>query len=86
VADILLGFMTCAWLFTLGIGGYIHWRYNYQPWKIMRKDLVALAEREIAHYAELKQDIGLRKTMQLDDVSVARAEAREAMRNALRGN
>lgn len=52
----------------------------------MRKDLVALAEREIAHYAELKQDIGLRKTMQLDDVSVARAEAREAMRNALRGN
>ena len=43
--DILLGMVIAAWPLTLGIVAYTIWRYVYSPWKIMRRDIAALAQQ-----------------------------------------
>lgn len=38
-----LGFMTCAWLATVGGVGYVIYRYVWAPWQVLRKDITGLA-------------------------------------------
>ena len=42
MTEVLLGFMVAAWIFTVGAGSYIVWRYVFKPWQVVRKDISAL--------------------------------------------
>ena len=39
-----LGFMSGIWGLTAIMVAYVLWRYAFQPWVIMRKDILALVE------------------------------------------
>ena len=39
-----LGFMSGIWGLTAIMVGYVLWRYSFQPWIVMRKDILALVE------------------------------------------
>lgn len=76
IQGILLGFMTAAWVFTVGGIAYATWRYVYIPWKVLRIDVKALLERHESDMAQIKAELGLRKALALSDEEQARAEAR----------
>lgn len=67
--SILLGFMTCAWFGTIGLGVYLSWRFKAM-WQVLRKDIVTLNEIQ----GQLRKDIGLRKALSPDDASLTRFE------------
>jgi len=68
--EILLGFMTSAWLFTLAGVAYGGWRYAYLPFRALRADITTLAREVDA----LKKEVGLRKVADMSDVEQARRE------------
>ena len=83
MTELLLGFMTSAWLFTLAGGAYGHWRYVRKPWEAMRASLVAekeareAVERELISVREyVTSELGLRKATLHTDEEVAQAERR----------
>ena len=39
-----LGVMSACWVFMAGADVYVLWRYAFTPWKVMRKDILALVE------------------------------------------
>lgn len=81
--EVMLGFMTAAWLFTVGGGVYAFWRYAYKPDVLQRKAIEALLERlvktetELANnHAWVKNELGLHKAMSLSNEELAIREAR----------
>lgn len=66
----VLGLM--AWLFTAAAVAYILYKYVYQPWLVVRRDLAALAEK----VRQLDAASGNGRVSALDDAEVARREAR----------
>lgn len=78
--EVLVGFMVAAWAFTVGIGVYAIHRFCYQPWKVMRADVAALAARQAALETDVKQEMGLRKALLPDEADMARMEVRNRAR------
>jgi len=81
--QVLLGFMTAAFLFLIGSGIYVGWRYVYKPWRIIRADLLILAKRQEAFENEIRTELGARKAISLSNEDLARLE-RESRMNTLR--
>ena len=82
-----LGVMSAAWVFTLGAVIYSHWRYNYGPWKVLRRDIVALndADQNLAkEIMSIKGEMALRRTLTLTPEDEFRAEMRAKARGAQR--
>lgn len=78
--QILLGFMTAAYLALLG-AGYL---FVYKPWVIMRRDMSAMAAELRDVKAKLAEELQLRKVINRTDSDLARIEAQGSLRRLLR--
>lgn len=83
--NVLVGFMTGAFIFSLALDGVLVWQ-AYERWKVLRKDIVALNEKiDITAKAlqAYQEEQGLRRAMALDDAGVAQIERRNHMRKVI---
>lgn len=46
LALILIGVCLTLWVCTVGAVSYVLWRYVFQPWKVMRKDMGSLTQKQ----------------------------------------
>ena len=77
--DLLLGFMTATWTFTVLAFGYVIWRYVYGPWKVVRRDqqtIKELVDAQNAKLAEAVAMIHMRSAEFLGDEELAFRESR----------
>ena len=79
-SEVLLGFMTAAWLFTVGGVSYSIYRYVYKPWTIVRKDIAALNQS----LTDVRSEMQLRKALYVGDEDYARIESKAAVRRLMR--
>ncbi len=79
--SVLVGFSLALWLCTVGIVAYTIWRYVYNPWKVMRRDIEALRALtdETAATAQAA-NVG-RKLEMFSDEELAKIEARQTARS-----
>jgi hypothetical protein len=87
VASWLTG-LTVLLLCMAGAGTYAVWRYVFQPWKVMRRDVVALNDRlnELTQRVELT--LARRNVEAMTDEEIAIIEnrqRRDSIRRASRG-
>lgn len=54
--------------------GYAIWRYVYEPWKVMRRDIAALGAQHAALKAEIEASMASRRMDVLTDEEVALRE------------
>lgn len=87
--EFALGFMVAAVLALLGGTMYGFWRYAKKPFeacarsiKDLHEALSAQRQEHLAFVSSVRTELGLRKTMVLDDTTVARAETRLRAREA----
>lgn len=92
MVNLLLGFMTACWLFTVGAGVYGFWRYAYKPFEALRTtskalhELLASERQERLNLADwIKAELGLRQALTRTDEDVARLEAQATARNVWGG-
>lgn len=76
ILALLVGGLLGVWVWTVVAVAYVLWRYAYCPFRVLRADLQALATR----VRDLSEEIGLRKVPVLSEADVARAEARQRLR------
>jgi hypothetical protein len=74
--EILLGFMSAAWLFTTVGVAYVVYRYVYKPWTVVRADITKLAQDQ----QEIWQELKFRKAFYKSDEDLALSERRMAAR------
>lgn len=87
MTDILLGFSAAGWVFTVAGVSYCIYQYVYLPWKVVRKDMAALAELIAAQntiIADIRHEMGLRKATAFADADLAEMEQRHRMRDLAR--
>jgi len=46
LASILLGISLALWVCTVAVVSYALWHYVFQPWKVMRKDMASLVQKQ----------------------------------------
>ena len=82
-----LGFMTCLWLLTVAIVGYVCYRYVYCPWTVMRNDIKNLAGLVDSFKQRLKQveDSTTRKSQLMTDEEVSAVEKKLLLKSRVRG-
>lgn len=72
---VLVGVAFSAWVFTLAAVAYCLWRYSFQPWRVMRTDLIALNQKVDDNQGWVKNELGLRAARVLSDEEEARMES-----------
>lgn len=80
VIGLALGFMTAAWLGTIGVGVYILRQWVFKPWTVMRQDVVNLDAKLNA----IVVDLGARKATSIDPNQQAIQEQKQRMQRAMR--
>lgn len=77
--NLLVGFMTCAWLLTVGGVAYSIWRYVYCPWKVVRLDIQQIKANMAALTQKIEdgvQAINTRQFEAMTDTELAAVEQR----------
>lgn len=80
VIGLALGFLVCSQLALAGATAYVLRRYVYLPWKTVRADQVALTTA----LANITQELGARKVVDISPEQQAIAEQKFRMRRNMR--
>jgi hypothetical protein len=88
VSELLLGFMTCAWLAQSLAIGYVIYRYVYTPWRVVRRDQQAIGAKFADYDKQLAELNGALRAKRLIDAmtdeELAQAELKAQSRSHAR--